>query len=417
MSERRRPGALLTARGGARILPRQPREGTARVAPCRVVRIITRLNIGGPAIHALLLTARLDRGRFEPLLVTGATTADEGDMLPLAAQLGVRPYFIPELGRVVRPGQDLLALGRLVRLLRRLRPTIVHTHLAKAGALGRLAARLAGVPVVVHTYHGHVFHSYFSPLRTRAVLAAEQFLAGLTDCLVAVGERQRRELVGYGFRPRQLVAIPLGLDLERYLIPAPRGALRQELGVPPAAPLVGIVARLVPIKAHDDFLRAAARLLQARADVHFAIVGDGERRAALEALAEELGLAERVHFVGWRRDLPAVYADLDVVCLTSRNEGSPVALIEAMAAARPVVATAVGGVPEVVQDGVSGLLVPPRDPEALATAIAGLLAEPARAAALGRAARAAVYPRYSSQRLVRDMETLYARLLARREGA
>jgi glycosyltransferase involved in cell wall biosynthesis len=146
-------------------------------------------------------------------------------------------------------------------------------------------------------------------------------------------------------------------------------------------------------------------------------VGDGERRAALEALAAELGLADRAHFLGWRRDLPAVYADLDVVCLTSLNEGSPVALIEAMAAGRPVVATAVGGVPEVVQDGVSGLLVPPRDPAALAAAIAGLLAEPARAAALGRAARAAVYPRYSSQRLVRDIEALYARLLVPREEA
>jgi glycosyltransferase involved in cell wall biosynthesis len=411
------PGASLTACRAPRILPGWSGGRAPCVAPYRVVRIITRLNIGGPAIHALLLTARLDRGRFEPLLVTGATTADEGDMLPLAAQLGVRPYFIPELGRVVRPGQDLVALARLVRLLRRLRPAIVHTHLAKAGALGRLAARLAGVPLVVHTYHGHVFHSYFSPLRTRAVLAAEHFLAGLTDCLVTVGERQRRELVGYGFRPRQLVAIPLGLDLERYLLPAPRGVLRRELGVPDTAPLVGIVARLVPIKAHADFLHAAARLRAEWPDIHFAIVGDGERRAALAALAGELGLADRTHFVGWRRDLPAVYADLDVVCLSSLNEGSPVALIEAMAAGRPVVATAVGGVPEVVQDGVSGLLVPPRAPAALAAAVASLLRAPERAAALGQAARAAVYPRYSAGRLVRDIETLYARLLARREVA
>ncbi|MBX5492925.1 MAG: glycosyltransferase [Chloroflexi bacterium] len=407
----------LTARRGLRILAGRRAGSAEAAARCRVVRIITRLNIGGPAIHTLLLTARLDRGRFQPLLVTGATTADEGDMLPLAAQLGVRPYFVPELGRVVRPGQDLLALARLVRLLRRLRPTIVHTHLAKAGALGRLAARLAGVPVVIHTYHGHVFHSYFSPLRTRAVLAAEHFLAGLTDCLVTVGERQRRELAAYGFRPQQLVAIPLGLDLERFLAPTPRGALRRELGVPADAPLVGIVARLVPIKAHDDFLRAAALLHRERPDAHFAIVGDGERRPALEGLAAELGLAGCVHFVGWRRDLPAVYADLDVVCLTSLNEGSPVALIEAMAAARAVVATAVGGVPEVVQDGASGLLVPPRDPGALASAVGRLLAEPGHAAMLGRAARAAVYPRYSAQRLVQDIEALYTRLLAQREVA
>jgi glycosyltransferase involved in cell wall biosynthesis len=382
-----------------------------------VVRIITRLMVGGPAIHALQLTARLDHQRFAPLLVAGATTADEGDMLPLAAQLGVRPLFVPELGRVVRPGQDLVALARLVRLLRRLRPAIVHTHLAKAGALGRLAARLAGVPIVIHTYHGHVFHGYFSPARTRAVLSAEQFLAGLSTRLVTVGEQQRREIAGYGFDPCKLVAIPLGLDLAPFLAAAPRDTIRPALGLPPHAPLIGIVARLVPIKAHETFLAAAALLRARRPDARFLIVGDGERRAALEAHAAALGLADSASFLGWRRDLPAVYAALDVVCLTSLNEGSPVALIEAMAAARPVVATAVGGVPEVVADGASGLLVPPRDPAALADAVESLLADPARAAALGRAARAAVYPRYDAGRLVADIEGLYDGLLAAREAA
>src|SRR5215218_6972409 len=164
----------------------------------RVVRLITRMNIGGPAIHTILLTAGLDRSRFASLLVTGAESPTEGNMLPLAERVGVRPVSIPELGRAVRPGQDLIAFARVVRLLRRYRPAIVHTHMAKAGAIGRLAARLTGVPVVVHTYHGHVFHSYFSSLTTTAFLTAERLLARLSDRLIAVGEEQRQEIARYG---------------------------------------------------------------------------------------------------------------------------------------------------------------------------------------------------------------------------
>jgi len=384
----------------------------------KVVRLITRLNIGGPAIHTILLTAGLDRSRFAPLLVAGAETPTEGNMLPLADRLGVRPYPIPELGRAVRPGQDLVAFAKVVRLLQRCRPTIVHTHMAKAGAIGRLAARLVGVPVVVHTYHGHVFHSYFDRLRTTAFLTAERALAHLSDRLIAVGERQRDEIAGYGIGSRRkLVAVPLGLELEPFLEAAPRGALRGALGIADETPLVGIVARLVPVKAHATFLQAAALLSNERPDVRFAIVGDGECRAALEAEARALGLDGVVHFLGWRRDLPAVYADLDVVCLASLNEGSPVALIEAMAAARPVVATAVGGVPEVVRDGISGLLVPPRDPQALAAAVGEVLARPDRARLLGLAARDAVYPKYGVQRLIRDVEALYLDLLAAKGAA
>ena len=164
----------------------------------RVVRLITRLNIGGPAIHTILLTAGLDRSRFDCLLVTGAESPAEGNMLPLAERVGVRPVSIPELGRAVRPGQGLIAFARVVRLLRRCRPAIVHTHMAKAGAIGRVAARLAGVPIVVHTYHGHVFHSYFDSVRSAAFLTAERLLGRVSDALIAVGDRQRDEIAAYG---------------------------------------------------------------------------------------------------------------------------------------------------------------------------------------------------------------------------
>lgn len=382
-----------------------------------VFRAITRLNIGGPAIHAILLTRGLQNERFRSLLVSGREAPGEGNLLDLATRHGVRPLMVPELGREVSPLNDLVAVQRLFRLIRSVCPTIVHTHLAKAGTTARLAARLARVPIVVHTYHGHVFHSYFSPRKTAVFLNIERVLGHLTDRIVAVGDKQRRELVGYRVAPpEKIVSIPLGLEIDGMLeAEAERGHLRAELGLNGVDRLVGIVARLVPIKAHDVFLEAAAEVRRRVPNARFVIVGDGERRAELEARARELGLADRTHFLGWRRDLRRIYADLDVVVLSSLNEGSPVAIIEAMAAARPVVSTDVGGVGEVVADGRGGRLVPPRDPAALAEAVAEVLSDPESAARMGRAARAAVYPKYSSVRLVGDVERLYLDL-ARRKG-
>ncbi len=385
--------------------------------PLRVLRVITRLNIGGPAIHAILLNQGLDRGRFQSRLVTGTEAPTEGSLRDLAEQRGVAPLVLPELGRELNPLNDLLAAARLARLMRRLRPDIVHTHMAKAGTTGRLAARLAGVPIVIHTYHGHVFHSYFSPAKTWLVIAIERALALLTDRLVAVGEKQRREIASYGIAPLDKIqAIPLGLELDRFLkVEALRGQVRQELGFGPEERLVGIVARLVPIKAHEVFLQAAVQVHRQEPRARFLVVGDGERRRELEALARDLGLAEATRFLGWRSDLERLYAELDVVALSSLNEGSPVALIEAMAAGRPVVSTDVGGVSEVVQHRVSGLLVPPRDSQALADALLSVLREPGLGEALGQAARAAVYPRYASRRLIQDVESLYLSL-ARQKG-
>jgi glycosyltransferase involved in cell wall biosynthesis len=375
------------------------------------------LNIGGPAIHAILLTQALDDGRlFESTLVTGVTAPHEGNLLDLARARKLQPVVLAALGREVSPIDDLLSLASMVRLVRSLRPDVVHTHMAKAGTVGRLAAAICGVPLVVHTYHGHVFHGYFGSAKTRVFLTIERALATLTHRIVVVGERQRDEIAAFGVAPRRkLLPIPLGLELDRFLdAQRRRGELRRELGAPVEAPLVGIVARLVPIKAHEDFLRAAQLVSQERPAARFLIVGDGERRLQLEALSNSLGLDGVVRFLGWRRDLERVYADLDVVALASRNEGSPVALIEALASARPVVATAVGGVPEVVLDGQTGLLVPPSDPPALARGILRVLNDAELALALGSAGRRHVYPRYASRRLVDDIRDLYLRELAAR---
>ncbi|HEX8966681.1 MAG TPA: glycosyltransferase family 4 protein [Chloroflexota bacterium] len=385
--------------------------------PITILRAITRLNIGGPAIHAILLTTALDDGaQFRSTLVAGTTAPHEGDMLDLAHARSVRPVLLPALGREISPLDDLVSLARMVQLIREIRPDIVHTHMAKAGTVGRLAAHLCGVPLIVHTYHGHVFHSYFSPARTRVFLTIERALGLLTDRIIVVGEGQREEIARYGVAPlRKLEAIRLGLELSPFLnAEERRGRLRHELSLGRETPLVGIVARLVPIKAHEVFFQAASDVLRGLPDARFVVVGDGERRAELEALVSRLGMAASVTFLGWRRDLATIYADLDVVALTSLNEGSPVALIEALASARPVVATAVGGVPEVVVDGVTGLTVPPSNPPAMAHAMLELLRDRKLASRLGAAGRRHVYPRYDSSRLVDDVRNLYLRELAAR---
>jgi glycosyltransferase involved in cell wall biosynthesis len=383
----------------------------------RVLRVITRLNIGGPAIHAILLTRGLQNERFSSVLVTGLEGRHEGSMRDLARSHGVRPRVVRELGREVSPLNDLRATLEMYRLIRKGRPHIVHTHMAKAGTAGRLAARLARVPIVVHTFHGHTFHSYFGPLKTRLFIGIERALGKLTDRVIAVGDVQRAEIARYGVAPlEKIVTIPLGLEIEQMLdAERDRGKLRSELGLNGKDKLVGIVARLVPIKAHEVFLEAAVRVRDAEPSTTFLIVGDGERRDELEAMAHDLGLQRSTRFLGWRGDMRSVYADLDVVALCSNNEGSPVALIEALAAARPVVSTRVGGVPNVVQDGESGVLVPARDPAAFAHAVLALLREPDRAARFGLAGRRAVFPRHSSGRLVQDVERLYLEL-AREKG-
>ena len=388
--------------------------------PIQILRAITRLNIGGPAIHAILLSTALDDGaQFRSTLVAGTTAPHEGDMLDLARSHAVQPVLLPALGREISPLDDLISLARMVRLVRRIRPDVVHTHMAKAGTVGRLAAHICGVPLIVHTYHGHVFHSYFSPAKTRVFLTIERALGLATDRIIAIGDGQRNEIASYGVAPmRKLESIRLGLELRQFLdTEKARGALRAELDIATDTPLVGIVARLVPIKAHEVFFEAAVQVLRDEPAVQFIVVGDGERRAELEALVDRLGIRQIVRFLGWRRDMRTVYADLDVVALTSLNEGSPVALIEALASARPVVSTAVGGVPEVVIDGQTGRTVPPANPTALAEAILTLLRDRSLGERLAIAGREHVYPRYDSSRLVDDVKNLYVRELAARGRA
>lgn len=381
----------------------------------RVLRVIARLNIGGPAIHATLLHERLNPARFESTLVTGTEEAGEGNYLELHGRTA-KVEVIPDLGREIRPLRDVQTLSRLVSLMRRIRPHVVHTHTAKAGAVGRAAAILAGVPAVVHTYHGHVLRGYFSPAKTAVYRGIEQSLAWKTDRLLAVTTRVRDELIALGVgKASQYRAVPLGFDLVPLLAAERRrGELRAELGVGDA-PLIGIVARLVPIKAHEVFLAAAAEVRRQVPGARFLIVGDGELRQTLELQTAALGLTAAVRFLGWRADIDRLYADIDVMALTSRNEGSPVALIEAMAAGVPVVSTDVGGVADVVEHGVSGLLAPMDDAAAVARHVVTLLADPAMRRTMGQHGRTKVAATYDAGRLVTDIETLYEDLIREKQ--
>ena len=384
----------------------------------RICRIIGRLNIGGPAIHAILLTEGLRSRGYETLLVSGQEGPGEGSLRDRAVQKGLAPLFLPELGRELRPGRDLTALLKLVRLLRQQQPEIVHTHTAKAGALGRIAAKIAGIPIVVHTFHGHVMHGYFSRRVTRFFLAIERRLAKASTTILTVSEGVRQDLLRLRIgRPETVGVMPLGLELDGLLrSDLRRGELRRRLGISPEVPLVGIIARLVPIKDHRTLLEAASELRRSRRDVRFLIVGDGELRPLLEQRARALGLDGSAHFLGWQRDLEPIYADLDLLVLSSLNEGTPVSLIEGMAAGLPVVATEVGGVPDLVEKGKTGLLVPPKDPEALSGAMEMLLGDADRRREMGRLGREAVYPKYSDAALMDRMDRLYSSLLQAKAG-
>ena len=366
----------------------------------------------------ILLAAGLKERAYETRLVIGQESPREGNMFELATAKGVGWTALPGLGREVRPWQDLRAFVGLYRLMREFRPEVVHTHTAKAGLMGRLAARAAGVPVVVHTFHGHVLRGYFGPVVTAFYRVLERRLAALSDVLVAVSEAVKQDLVSLGVADEAKIrVIPLGLDLEPLAGALPRGSLRAEAGFDAAAPLVGVVGRLAPIKDVDTFLHAALRVRERAPGARFSLVGDGEERGRLEAAAARLGLGRDVFFHGWRRDMAPVYGDLDVVVNSSRNEGTPVALIEALAAARPVVATRVGGTPDLLADGARGVLVPPGDPEALADAIVESLARREGALARARAGQAYVLAHHSSRRLIDDIDALYRELLARRAAA
>ena len=381
-----------------------------------ILRVIARLNVGGPAIQAITVTRELERFGWSTTLVRGSEAPREGNMNALADRLGVRPLLLHEMGRELRPLRDLRAALKLRQMIRRERPDVLHTHTAKAGTVGRVAAMLSGrrrKTLVVHTFHGHVLSGYFSPRREQVFAAIERFLARRTDVLIAVSDEVRDDILALGIgNPAKLKVVTLGFDLAAFDLDAQssaaaRTAMRKSLGVPKEVTLVTLVARLVPIKRVDLFLAAAARVTETLPDVWFCVAGDGELADELRYSPDAEALDARIVWPGFIDDMSSLYAASDIVALCSDNEGTPVSLIEALASARGIVSTNVGGVPSVVTHEKTGILVDRRDTTGLSDAIVRLAEDPDLVTRLGQRGRTDVLARFGLERLVVDLDRLY----------
>ena len=385
--------------------------------PIRVLRLVARLNMGGPALHVAYLTRGLEERGYRTTLAAGSLAHGESSMSFVADELGVDVVPIPQLHRDISPLYDTQSVLRLVRLIRRLRPHILHTHTAKAGAIGRFAALAAGdarPPIIVHTFHGHVLRGYFDPLRTASFREIERQLARRSTRLIAVSPEVRDDLVEIGVAPREKFSvIRLGIDLDSRITSTreSREELRSLFGIPPDRFVIGWIGRMTAIKRLEDVLLAVRDLRARGVDATLCLVGDGPDREDIERRAHELGIARHILSVGYQRDVAPYYAFLDALLLPSANEGTPVVAIESLAARKPVVATRVGGVPDVVVDGTDGFLVPVGDVNGMVDALERLAHDPELRARMGEAGCARVVPRYRVERLVDDVDALYRELL------
>jgi glycosyltransferase involved in cell wall biosynthesis len=401
-----------------------PDTSTTSLPPRRIARVIARLNVGGPARHVVWLTEAFNDGELETQLVTGVVPPGEDDMSQFAIERGVTPLIIPEMSRELSP-RDVVTIWKLFRFFCRYRPDIVHSHTAKAGAASRIAGLLYRLtpsvmlgrrrrPRFVHTYHGHVFHSYYGRLKTRVFLTIERLLASLTDAIVVLSEQQRREIhdefrVGRG---EQFHVVPLGVDFQDVVAGERRASTET---------IVGIVGRLTAVKNHAMFLRVAS--MMTGRDIRFGVYGDGSDRAALEQIASASRLAN-VTFAG-TKDAREIYAELDIAALTSLNEGTPLTLIEALANGIPIISTAVGGVVDLlgqVEQTIDtngrfevrerGVTVASNDDAGFAAGLLHLLQDAPLRKRLAERGRAFATANYSKQRLVSDLRSLYTSLLA-----
>lgn len=389
----------------------------------KVVHVITRFDKGGSAENTFLTVRGLDKVRYDLLLVAGGppprrpedreSEAADADIAAVQAA-GVRLIRIPRLVRELSPLSDLAALGSLMRVIGRERPGIVHTHTSKAGILGRWAAWLCRVPVIVHTPHGHVFWGYFGPLETRLYVALEKVMAFVTDRIVALTGQERDDYLGFRVAASEkLTTIHSGVDLSLFDAKLhDREKMREELDIPPGDLVVGTAGRLTPIKGHVHLLEAAVQILATRPDTTFVFLGEGELKMRLLEQAEALGVANKVRFPGWRPDVAAVMSVFDVFVLPSMNEGMGRVLIEAMALSMPIVASRIGGIKDLVTNGGNGMLVPPGDAAAIASAVLALLGNEQKRLAMGSEGRR-MAGNYSAQRMVKKIEALYDQLLDR----
>jgi glycosyltransferase involved in cell wall biosynthesis len=396
----------------------------------RVLRILNRLAVGGPVLNAAYLTKYL-APEFETVLVVGEREDHEKSAGFLTHKLGIQPVTIAGMGRSINPLSDYKAYGELKKLIRKFRPDIVHTHAAKPGAIGRLAASSLNVPVIVHTFHGHVFHSYFNSLKTSFFINAERYLARKSSAIIVISNQQKRELAHqFKIAPEEKFRmIPLGLDLDAFATDQEekRQRFRIEFKLADDEIAIGIIGRLVPVKNHELFIKSIAHVLHnTNKKIKAFIIGDGETRQDLEAAAQQAGIPftterDNTHphplvFTSWRQDVDVINAGLDIITLTSFNEGTPVSLIEAQAANKPIVSTRVGGIEDIVLEGETALLAHVQDAATFAGYVLQLVQDESLRHRLGATGRQHVVERFSYQRLMRDMAALYYDLLQKNKA-
>ena len=391
----------------------------------RVLSVINRLNIGGPTLHVAYLIKHLPSS-YESLLVSGVIDDTEGSSNYILDDLGLKPIVIPEMYREINPLRDSIALQKIKKIIKDFKPDIVHTHAAKSGALGRLAAIQCNVPVTVHTFHGHVFHSYFGALKTKAFLEIERWLAKRTSKIIAISQLQKDELseVFKICPPEKIAVIPLGFELEKFTnnTDSKRQLFRQKYLVEENEIVISIIGRLVPVKNHYFFVETIKQLIKnTTIPIRVFIVGDGELRTDLENKVAEAGidftdfqLSPRkalLTFTSWIREIEEVIAGSDIIALTSLNEGTPSSLIEAQAGGKPVVSTDVGGVRDIVLPGITGFVSSPHDTTTLAVNLLQLVENKELSIKMGGNARRVTMDKYDLKRLMYDIEHLYSVLL------
>jgi glycosyltransferase involved in cell wall biosynthesis len=382
-----------------------------------IVHVIARLNVGGAALHVLQLAHEQQKRGHDVLVVAGTLAAGEESMEYVADELGVELLRLPVLQRELSPRADPAAIMALRSVIRSRRADVLHTHTAKAGATGRIAALMAGRArprAVVHTYHGHVLSGYFSRRWERLFRLIERLLARASGTLVAVSDEVRDDLVGFGVAPASRFAVvPYGFELPAWsdVDEESRHTLRGEIGAGDDTFVVGWAGRLTAIKRPLDLIRTQRALLDAGVDALLVLVGDGEDRPEVEALAADLGVADRCRLVGFQKSIRPWYASFDALLLTSANEGTPVVAIEALAAARPVVATRAGGTGTVVRNGESGYLEAIGDTQALADRLAMIASDRELRRRMGAAGADDVRARFVVARMADEVDTIYDRLL------
>jgi len=393
----------------------------------RILRIINRLNIGGPTFNAALLTKHL-APQFETVLVAGHKEDTEASSEFILENLGIEAQYIPHMYRAINPINDYKAYKYLKKLIKQFKPDIVHTHAAKAGALGRMAAKACNVPVIVHTFHGHVFHSYFGPLKTRFYLEVERYLASISDKIIAISPQQKCELAEEFAvcAAKKIDIVPLGFDLHRFRDDQinKRIDFRSKYQIADDEVAIGIVGRLVPIKNHALFLQALKNVIeQSSQKIRAFIVGDGEEREYLMQTATNLGIdfvgpeaaltqKASLTFTSWITNIDEVYAGIDIVALSSLNEGTPVSLIEAQAANKPIITTDVGGVRDIVVPNKTALLSPSKDVARFGANLLRLVEKETLRQRMGKKGYNFVKRQYSYKRLAKDFSNLYHTLLA-----